>query len=141
MSLLLNENDMNTMLEKIRPQNETYIAKMWTTIMSGTVKLFALGALSNVSAYVGVTDDEITIAVLDTIDISHIYGELHVPYDQIRSLKIKKSFIPGQKVILVETDSSKLKLTLFNNPLSAKIPNQKQAIDKIITTLQTHVHC
>ena len=141
MALKIKEKDMNTMLESIKPKDETYKAKTWSTIMSGTVKLLALGALSNVSAYVGVTENEMTVAVLDTIDISHIYGELHIRYDQIKSLKIKKSIIPGQRVVHIETDSSKLKMTLFNNPLSAKIPNQKEAIEIIIQTLNENVHC
>ena len=136
MALLLNESDMNKMLESIKPENETYKAKTWATILSGTVQMLALGALSNVSAYVGVTESEMTVAILDTFDISHIYGELHLRYDQIKSLKIKKSLIPGQKVINIETESSKLKMTLFNNPLSAKIPNQKEAIETIIHTLK-----
>ena len=56
MAVLLNDTDMERMLESIRPEGETYTGKAWGTIMAGTAKMLALGALSNVSCYVGVPE-------------------------------------------------------------------------------------
>ena len=56
MALLMNAADMDRMLEEIRPEGETYTGKAWGTIMGGAVEILALGALSNVYCYVGVTE-------------------------------------------------------------------------------------
>ena len=76
MTLFMNEKDMNEMLDSICPEGETYQGKAWGTLMSGTAEMLALGALSNVYCYVGVTEKTLVIAVLETFDISHIYGRL-----------------------------------------------------------------
>ena len=39
MALLLNDDDMNRMLEEIRPEGEQYIGKAWGTITGGTARI------------------------------------------------------------------------------------------------------
>lgn len=90
MALLMNDTDMKQMLESIRPEGETYQGEAWGTLMSGTAEMLALGALSNVSCYVGVTEKSLVIAVLETFDISHIYGKICIPFDQFDEVKIKR---------------------------------------------------
>ena len=80
MTLFMNEKDMNEMLDSICPEGETYQGKAWGTLMSGTAEMLALGALSNVYCYVGVTEKTLIIAVLETFDISHIYGKILLPF-------------------------------------------------------------
>ena len=82
MTLFMNEKDMNEMLDSICPEGETYQGKAWGTLMSGTAEMLALGALSNVYCYVGVTEKTLVIAVLETFDISHIYGKICIPFDR-----------------------------------------------------------
>ena len=72
MTLFMNEKDMNEMLDSICPEGETYQGKAWGTLMSGTAEMLALGALSNVYCYVGVTEKTLVIAVLETL-ISRIF--------------------------------------------------------------------
>ena len=90
MTLFMNEKDMNEMLDSICPEGETYQGKAWGTLMSGTAEMLALGALSNVYCYVGVTEKTLVIAVLETFDISHIYGKICIPFDQFDELKVQK---------------------------------------------------
>ena len=97
MALLLNQEDMERMLKPMLKEGESYKAMTWTTIMAGNLEVLALGALSNVSAYVGITDKELVLAVLGTMNIDKVNAEVHVPFEDIESLKIKKSLIPGQK--------------------------------------------
>ncbi len=85
MTLFMNEKDMNEMLDSICPEGETYRGKAWGTLMSGTAEMLALGALSNVYCYVGVTEKTLVIAVLETFDISHIYGKICIPFDRFES--------------------------------------------------------
>ena len=79
MALLMNDTDMKQMLDAICPEGETYQGQAWGTLMSGTAEMLALGALSNVYCYVGVTERFLVIAVLETLDISHIYGKICIP--------------------------------------------------------------
>ena len=139
MALLLNQEDMERMLKPMLKEGESYKAMTWTTIMAGNLEVLALGALSNVSAYVGITDKELVLAVLGTMNIDKVNGEVHVPFEDIESLKIKKSLIPGQKSLEIKTKEGKLRLSLINNPLTAKIDNQKEAINTICSILESNV--
>lgn len=50
------------------------------------------GAMSNVYCYVGVTEKTLVIAVLETFDISHIYGKICIPFDQFDESEDKKVY-------------------------------------------------
>lgn len=104
--------------------------------MSGTAEMLALGALSNVSCYVGVTEKSLVIAVLETFDISHIYGKICIPFDQFDEVKIKKGLVPSQRIIKMKSGKTKLKLSLVNNTITAKVKDQKLGMQKICEALE-----
>ena len=132
----MNDTDMKQMLESIRPEGETYQGEAWGTLMSGTAKMLALGALSNVSCYVGVTEKSLVIAVLETFDISHIYGKICIPFNQFDEVKIKKGLVPSQRIIKMKSGKTKLKLSLVNNTITAKVKDQKLGMQKICEALE-----
>ena len=132
----MNETDMNEMLAGICPEGETYQGEAWGTLMSGTAEMLALGALSNVSCYVGVTEKSLVIAVLETFDISHIYGKICIPFDQFDEVKIKKGLVPSQRIIKMKSGKTKLKLSLVNNTITAKVKDQKLGMQKICEALE-----
>lgn len=132
----MNDTDMKQMLESIRPEGETYQGEAWGTLMSGTAEMLALGALSNVSCYVGVTEKSLVIAVLETFDISHIYGKICIPFDQFDEVKIKKGLVPSQRIIKMKSGKTKLKLSLVNNTITAKVKDQKLEMQKICEALE-----
>lgn len=136
MALLMNAADMDRMLEEIRPEGETYTGKAWGTIMGGAVEILALGALSNVYCYVGVTERSLVIAILETFDISHIYGKVCLPFDQIRELKIGHGLVPSQRIIKLKAEGVKLKLSLVNNTLTARGIDQKSGMKTILAALE-----
>ena len=136
MALLMNDTDMKQMLESIRPEGETYQGEAWGTLMSGTVEMLALGALSNVSCYVGVTEKSLVIAVLETFDISHIYRKICIPFNQFDEVKIKKGLVPSQRIIKMKSGKTKLKLSLVNNTITAKVKDQKLGMQKICEALE-----
>lgn len=136
MALLMNAADMDRMLEEIRPEGETYTGKAWGTIMGGAVEILALGALSNVYCYVGVTERSLVIAILETFDISHIYGKVCLPFDQIRELKIGHGLVPSQRIIKLKAEGVKLKLSLVNNTLTARGIGQKSGMKTILAALE-----
>ena len=110
MTLIMNEKDMNEMLGSICPEGEKYQGKAWGTLMSGTAEMLALGALSNVYCYVGVTEKTLVIAVLETFDISHIYGKILLPFDRFDEVKVKKGLIPSQRIIKAKSGKTKNKI-------------------------------
>jgi len=136
MTLFMNEKDMNEMLASICPEGETYQGKAWGTLMSGTAEMLALGALSNVSCYVGVTEKTLVIAVLETFDISRIYGKILLPFDRLDEVKIQKGLMPSQRIIKAKSGKTKIKLSLVNNTFTAKIKDQKQGMRVICETLE-----
>jgi hypothetical protein len=136
MTLFMNDKDMDEMLNEICPEGETYQGKAWGTLMSGTAEMLALGALSNVYCYVGVTEKTLVIAVLETMDISHIFGKICIPFDEFDELKIKKGLIPSQRIIKAKSGKTKIKLSLVNNTITAKIKDQKQGIKTICEALE-----
>lgn len=136
MTLFMNEKDMNEMLASICPEGETYQGKAWGTLMSGTAEMLALGALSNVYCYVGVTEKTLVIAVLETFDISRIYGKILLPFDRLDEVKIQKGLMPSQRIIKAKSGKTKIKLSLVNNTFTAKIKDQKQGMRVICETLE-----
>ena len=140
MALFMNEKDMNEMLAGICPEGETYQGKAWGTLMSGTAEMLALGALSNVYCYVGVTEKTLVIAVLETFDISHIYGKILLSLDQLDEVKVQKGLMPSQRIIKVKSGKTKIKLSLVNNTITAKIKDQKQGMRVICEALEHLKH-
>lgn len=140
MTLFMNEKDMNEMLDSICPEGETYQGKAWGTLMSGTAEMLALGALSNVYCYVGVTEKTLVIAVLETFDISHIHGKICIPFDQFDELKVQKGLLPSQRIIKAKSGKTKIKLSLVNNSITAKIKDQKQGMLAICEALERLKH-
>ena len=140
MTLFMNEKDMNEMLDSICPEGETYQGKAWGTLMSGTAEVLALGALSNVYCYVGVTEKTLIIAVLETFDISHIYGKILLPFEQLDEVKVQKGLLPSQRIIKAKSGKTKIKLSLVNNSITAKIKDQKQGMLAICEALERLKH-
>ena len=140
MALFMNEKDMNEMLAGISPEGETYQGKAWGTLMSGTAEMLALGALSNVSCYVGVTEKTLVIAVLETFDISHIHGKILLSLEQLDEVKVQKGLMPSQRIIKVKSGKTKIKLSLVNNTITAKIKDQKQGMRVICEALEHLKH-
>lgn len=140
MTLFMNEKDMNEMLDSICPEGETYQGKAWGTLMSGTAEMLALGALSNVYCYVGVTEKTLIIAVLETFDISHIYGKILLSFEQLDEVKVQKGLLPSQRIIKAKSGKTKIKLSLVNNSITAKIKDQKQGMRVICEALEYLKH-
>ena len=82
------------------------------------------------------TEKSLVIAVLETFDISHIYGKICIPFDQFDEVKIKKGLVPSQRIIKMKSGKTKLKLSLVNNTITAKVKDQKLGMQKICEALE-----
>ena len=104
--------------------------------MAGTAEVLALGALSNIYCYIGVTQRSFIVAVLGTFDISKINGKICLPFTGIESVKVKHGLIPSQRIIKLKAEGLKLKISLVNNTITAKVKEQKQGIAGICEALE-----
>lgn len=82
----------------------------------------------------------LVIAVLETFDISHIYGKICIPFDQFDELKVQKGLLPSQRIIKAKSGKTKIKLSLVNNNITAKIKDQKQGMLAICEVLERLKH-
>ncbi len=135
MALLMNDTDMDRMLNEICPKGETYRAKAWGTIMAGTAEVLTLGALSNTYCYLGISEHYLVIAIVGTLNIDTIKGKICLPFDKIESVSVKHGIFPSQRIIKLNSENVKLKISLINNPLGAKVKNQKEGMNGICEAL------
>jgi len=99
----MNEKDKNKMLEAILNKNEAYQCKLWAVIMAGadTYALIgglstltggaaaALGALSNVYCYLGVTEQHLNMVIVNSVNVSKIENRLSLPLSSITKAEVK----------------------------------------------------
>ena len=51
-------------------------------------------------------------------------------------MKIKKGLVPSQRIIKMKSGKTKLKLSLVNNTITAKVKDQKLGMQKICEALE-----
>ena len=142
--LTMNEKDKHEMLEAILDENESYQCKLWAVIMAGadTYALIgglstltngaaaALGALSNVYCYMGLTEKHLNLVIVNSIDVSSIENRLSLPLSSITKAKVKGGLLPGRKVALLYFGKDKMKISLMNHAIGSDIQNQKENVGK-----------
>lgn len=142
--LTMNEKDKHEMLEAILDENESYQCKLWAVIMAGadTYALIgglstltkgaaaALGALSNVYCYMGLTEKHLNIVIVNSIDVSSIENRLSLPLSSITKAKVKGGLLPGRKVAMLYYGKDKMKISLMNHAIGSDIQNQKENVEK-----------
>lgn len=138
-TLFMNEEDKNKMLNAILPEGESYIAGASATIMGGTIAVLALGALSNVYCYLGVTEKHLCIAVAGTLKIDEMQGKYTVPYENLTKLSVGGSLVPKQKIIKLQAkDGTKLKIAMNCYNMGTKVVDQAGNATKIAEVLKAH---
>ena len=136
MALLMNDNDMNRLLEEVRPEGEHYVGKAWGTLTGNTAKMLALGAMDSVSCYLGITEKSFVVAALSDMDISAVCGRIVLPLAQIKKLKISRGLLPFQRILKIRSEQGKLQLLLTNNSLKARIRRQQEGVQTICRALE-----
>ena len=60
--------------------------------------------------------------------------------DEIDYVKVQKGLMPSQRIIKVKSGKTKIKLSLVNNTITAKIKDQKQGMRVICEALEHLKH-
>jgi len=142
----LNEKDKNQLLGQALNENEFYKAKVWGCLMADTKTLMqcaaiggifagAMGALTNQYCYVGMTDSKFVFYVMETFDCYKVKFAFEVNFAQIEKVKVKKSLLPGRRVVKIYISKQCLKLSLVTNTIGTDIQGQKEGIRVILEEL------
>ncbi|MFI3202310.1 MAG: hypothetical protein R3Y54_12470 [Eubacteriales bacterium] len=138
----MNEQDKNQMLQGMLREGESYGGKMWGVIMADNKALLtgalisgAVGALSNQYCYVGVTQKAIYFVVVGSFNVSEIKQSFIIELKDVKKAKVKKSLIPGRRVMMLHLGKGKLKLSVVNNTIGSDIKMQKEGCDYLCNQL------
>lgn len=141
----MNERDKNEMLDSILATGETYQCKLWATIMAdarthaviggmstlaGSAAV-AMGALRNTYCYLGVTESSLNFVIVDTMNVSKVKNRMSIPKDSITKMKVKGSFVPGRKVMILCFGKTKLKISMMSHAIGSDIQGQRENVEKL----------
>ena len=129
----MNEQDMDYMLGNMAIENEKYTAKVWAVVMS--MNNSKQSALNNKYCYLGLTQNTINIVMINSFNIKSIENQITVPLNTITKVKVKKSFIPQRRIVIIETDSYKMKISVMLNSIGADLPKQKDYAELLFERL------
>ncbi len=129
----MNEQDMDYMLANMAMENEKYIAKVWAVVMR--MNSSKESALNNKYCYLGLTQNAINIVMINSFNVKSIENQIIVPINTITKVTVKKSFIPKRRIIIVEADSYKMKISVMLNSIGADLPKQKEHAELLFEKL------
>ena len=160
MTLRMKTADMEKMLHEVVALDKKLNCTLWGVIMKSNGELLknnlpigmavgavlgvvmagavggAMGALSNIYCYIGCTDTSIHIVCIHSFDVSKVKAVITIPYNEISSIKIKRSLIPGGHIILIRCfQNSRLKISVMNNSIGTDMKNQKENAHKFFDIL------
>ena len=149
----MNEQDRNLMLDALLTEGESYQAKIWAVLMADTATVAglvgfshfvtgnsgfagALGAFTNQYCYVGLTEQSINIAVIETMDVSQVKAQFKIPRTAIQNVKVKGSFIPGRKTVHLSLEGKKkFSISVMSSAIGTDIKDQKENATKFIEAI------
>lgn len=154
MAMKMNETDKNQMLAQYLPTGESYQAKVWAAIEAGADAIAGIGAisivmqnmlslgsglggalagaggaLSNEFGYMGLTENRLVFVVVKKMDVSQVKFAFDLPFNRLKSVQMKKGFIPGKQVMTVVLDNKKIKFSIMSSSIGTDIENQKENVE------------
>ena len=99
----------------------TFYTDMWAAA--------ALGALSNVYCYLGVTEQHLNMVIVNSVNVSKIENRLSLPLSSITKAEVKGGLLPGRKVVMLHFGKEKMKISLMNNAIGSDIQRQKENVE------------
>ena len=150
MGLSLKKEEMIKYLEELKAPEETFRCMLWGTvyaklssfhdhsvaslIMAFTPAPGVGGFLNNAFCYIGVTDQKIYVAALDSYNTSKIVGTFALPFANITSLKVSKAF--GSYIVDIECGEY-VGLTVKSTSIGTNIKDQKERMGEFVAAIET----
>ena len=104
--------------------NIRYLCTDWRTFYTDRGAAAALGALSNVYCYLGVTEQHLNMVIVNSVNVSKIENRLSLPLSSITKAEVKGGLLPGRKVVMLHFGKEKMKISLMNNAIGSDIQRQ-----------------
>lgn len=109
--------------------NIRYLCTDWRTFYTDREAAAALGALSNVYCYLGVTEQHLNMVIVNSVNVSKIENRLSLPLSSITKAEVKGGLLPGRKVVMLHFGKEKMKISLMNNAIGSDIQRQKENVE------------
>ena len=109
--------------------NIRYLCTDWRTFYTDRGAAAALGALSNVYCYLGVTEQHLNMVIVNSVNVSKIENPLSLPLSSITKAEVKGGLLPGRKVVMLHFGKEKMKISLMNNAIGSDIQRQKENVE------------
>lgn len=138
----ISQEQMDEYLNNMLNSNEYYQSKIWATIMANNKVILdyvlkyggAVGALSNTYCYIGLLPNKLNIVTLDKFTAKS-QSQYSIKLTDITNLKIKKSIIPGRRLLIFNVGKEKIKVSIMNNAIGTNISNQKENVKALLNNL------
>lgn len=134
---MMNESDKHAFLREMLRSGEHYQAEVWGNITADkkTQLMFSSMPVNMMLAesycYIGMTEENLNVVVVNTQQPDKILGRLRLPFDRITSASVKGSLIPGRKTVELIVDGRAVRLKLNPGTTGTDLQNQKEGIRKI----------
>lgn len=144
MASLVSKEQRDKLLNESLDENELYKCKIWATIMANFKKLFlyalkygkAGGSYSNTYCYIGLTESHLNIVTLGSFYVDRSIDRFNILLSDIKKVTIKKSLIPGRRLMILKYGNNKLKISVMNNAIGTNIKDQKENVNTLINNLK-----
>ena len=134
---MMNESDKHRFLGEMLRSGEHYQAEVWGNVTADkkTQLMFSSMPVNSILmesyCYVGMTEENINIVVVNTQKPDRILGRLRLPIDKISSVSIKGSLIPGKKTMDLLVDGRAIRLKLSSGTIGTDLQGQKEGVRMI----------
>lgn len=138
MAFTMNKESMNTELNEMLQENEKYKAQTWASIVTSTPKLLSyttsqdkrpkIGA-TNIYCYVGLTNKNVNIVTLNSLDVTRVTGKFRIPIEDIQQFTYKNGILKCSAEI--NFGKEEIKVLWVNQPAGTDIKNQRKNVKVI----------
>lgn len=144
MASLVSKEQRDKLLNESLDENELYKCKIWATIMANFKKLFLYalkygklgGVFSNIYCYIGLTENHLNIVTLGAFYVDRSIDRYNILLSDIKRATIRRSLVPGRRLIKLKYGNTKLKISVMNNAIGTNIKDQKENANTLINNLK-----
>ncbi|MEG0329601.1 MAG: hypothetical protein RR602_00540 [Longicatena sp.] len=139
MPITMNEKSKNLELNQLLSPTESYLASAWASIPNSTPILHSFAyqnsekhdkiGSSNIYCYIGLTDKNLNIVTLNSLDVTRVTGRFSIPLEKIAHVAVKKGILKSSAIL--DFGNEKIKIFWSNQNAGTDMKDQRKNV-KII---------
>ncbi len=135
MALTMSEEAKN---EYLNDMDSNFITKVWATMVKGSNTLLQYTdkkklELINVYSYVGLTDKNLDIVLLSSLNVTQPTAKIQIPLEDIQDVKIKKKTFSYIVLFKIKDEIIQFNFSLVS--VGTNIQNQRKNVEKLIESV------